>query len=227
MNPETWSAADEFLAATLLGRDAPLAECLAANQREGLPSIDVSPLQGKFLTLLAQIQGARRILEIGTLGGFSTICLARALPPDGALVTLELNPHHAKVARSNIDRAGLGPKVELIEGPAIDSLARLFAENRPPFDFIFIDADKPGYPAYLEASLKLARPGAVIIGDNVVRQGQIADPSNADPNVQAARTFIQQVAADPRLSATVIQTVGKKGHDGLLISRVIQSSAAI
>jgi len=221
MNPEPWSAADDFLAATLLPPDIALDECLAANHREGLPSIDVSPLQGKFLSLLAQIQGARRILEIGSLGGYSTIHLARALPAGGKLITLELDPLHARVARSNIARAGLSDKVELLEGPALDSLAHLHGRNLPPFDFIFIDADKTGYPAYLDASLKLARVGAVIVGDNVVRRGQIADAANPDPNVRAVRDFIRQAAAHPRLNTTVLQTVGAKGHDGLLIARVI------
>jgi predicted O-methyltransferase YrrM len=220
-NEQTWDAVDRYLAAQVSVDDPVLDACLQANAAGGLPGIDVSPLQGKLLSLLAQIQGARRILEIGTLGGYSTIWLARALPADGRLVTLELNPAHAAVARSNIARAGLTDRVELIQGPALESLNQLHAANRGPFDFIFIDADKPGYPAYLTASLKLARPGTVIVGDNVVRQGQVADPASADANVRGAQAFIELAGANPRLTTTVIQTVGRKGYDGLLIARVV------
>jgi len=220
-NKETWEAVDIYLAAQLGAGDPILDACLEANTAAGLPGIDVSPLQGKFLSLLAQIQGARRILEIGTLGGYSTICLARALPADGRLITLELNPTHAAVARSNISHAGLADRVEVIEGPALESLIRLQEENRGPFDFIFIDADKPGYPAYLTESLRLARPGTVIVGDNVVRQGQVADPASADANVRGAQAFIESAGANDRLRVTVLQTVGKKGYDGLLIARVV------
>jgi len=220
MNDDTWAKADDYLARALHLEDAHLEACLAANAAADLPAIDVSPLQGKLLGLLAQIQGARRILEIGTLGGFSTINLARALPPDGHLVTLELSAKHAAVARGNIDRASLGAKVEIIQGPAVESLARLAAEKVEPFDFIFIDADKTGYPVYLPWALKLSRPGTVIIGDNVVRQGKVADPNSPDEYVQGVQKFIDLVAAEPRLSATVIQTVGKKGYDGFLLARV-------
>ena len=218
---DTWSAVDRYLEETLKPSDPLLDAALKANAEARLPEIDVSPLQGKFLGLLAQIQGARHILEIGTLGGYSTICVARALPPDGRLVTLELNPAHAAVARSNIARAGLADRVELIEGPAIDSLARLHAENRAPFDFIFIDADKPGYPEYLTASLKLSRPGTVIVGDNVVRGGLVADPGCPDAAVRGAQQFMAAAAANPRLASVVLQTVGVKGYDGLLIARVV------
>jgi len=221
MNQETWSAVDAFLSDTLTPGDPILDACLRANTQAGLPSIDVSPLQGKLLSLLALVQGARRILEIGTLGAYSTIWLARTLPEDGHLVTLELNRKHAEVASSNITRAGLSAKVEIIQGPAIDSLARLHRENRGPFDFIFIDADKTGYPDYLGWALKLARPGTVIIGDNVVRRGEVANAESTDENVRGVRTFIARVAAEPRLTATILQTVGKKGYDGLLIARVL------
>ncbi|MGA3171718.1 MAG: O-methyltransferase [Chthoniobacteraceae bacterium] len=222
MNDEIWSKADRWLAATLIPKDDALDQCVAANAGGGLPAIDVSPLQGKLLNLLARMRGARSVLEIGTLGGYSTIWLARALPADGRLVTLELSPAHARVARANISRAGLADKVELIEGPATESLARLHAEGRGPFDLIFIDADKPGYPAYLEWSLKLSAPGTIIIGDNVVRHGQVADePGSGDENVRAVRAFIEAIAANPRLDATVIQTVGAKGYDGFLIARVV------
>jgi predicted O-methyltransferase YrrM len=221
MDQNTWSSVDRYLAAALIPEDFALSACLKANTEAGLPAIDVSPLQGKLLFLMAKMQGARRILEIGTLGGYSTICLGRALPADGQLVTLELSPKHAEVARANVSRAGLSGKVELIQGPAKESLARLQAENRGPFDLIFIDADKTGYPEYLRWSLKLARPGTVIIGDNVVRRGAVADASSGDANVRGVRSFIDLVAAEPRLDATVIQTVGTKGYDGFLISRVL------
>jgi len=218
---DTWTAADHYLADALIPSDTLLDSCLQANAAAALPSIDISPLQGKFLYLLAQIQGARRILEIGTLGGYSTIWLARALPSGGQLVTLELNPAHAKVARANIARAGLAGRVELIEGPAIDSLSTLQKENRPPFDLIFIDADKTGYPDYLLASLNLSRPGTVIIGDNVVRGGEVANPASTDANVRGAQSFIQLAASEPRLSSVVLQTVGQKGYDGFLLARVL------
>jgi predicted O-methyltransferase YrrM len=220
MNEETWAAVDAYLAESLDAADAPLDECLKANEQAGLPAIDVSPLQGKLLSLIAQIQGARRILEIGTLGGYSTIWLARALPPEGRLTSLELNPTHAEVARSNISQAGFASQVEIIQGPAAESLARLHQESRGPFDLIFIDADKSGYPTYLAWALKLSRPGTVIIGDNVVRHGHVTDANSTDANVRGVRSFIQSVADEPTLTATVIQTVGKKGYDGFLIARV-------
>jgi len=165
--------------------------------------------------------GARRILEIGTLGGYSAIWLARALPPDGRLVTLEVDPKHAEVARGNIARAGLAKVAEVRLGRAADTLRQLLVEGAGPFDLIFIDADKPGYPEYLELSLKVCRPGTVIVADNVVRQGEIVHASSGDANVQAVRRFHEMVAAEPRLSATVIQTVGVKGYDGLTIALVI------
>jgi len=220
MNEVTWAAVDAYLAESLDAADSSLDECLKANEQARLPAIDVSPLQGKLLCLIAQIQGARRILEIGTLGGYSTIWLARALPSDGRLTSLELNPRHAEVARSNISRAGFSGQVEVIQGPATETLASLHQQNRGPFDLIFIDADKSGYPAYLAWALKLSRPGTVIIGDNVVRHGHVADAASPDANVRGVRAFIQAVANEPTLSATVIQTVGKKGYDGFLIARV-------
>ena len=220
MNEETWSAVDACLADALGLRDPILEACLAANEEAGLPSIDVSPVQGRLLFLLARIQGARRILEVGTLGGYSGICLARALPADGRLVTLELSPDHAEVARANFSRAGVAGKVELIVGPASGSLTRLHEEGVEAFDLIFIDADKTGYPDYLGWALKLSRPGTMILGDNVVRKGAVADPNSDDPNVQGVRRFIELAAAEPGLETTVIQTVGTKGYDGMLIARV-------
>ena len=218
---DAWSAADRCIETWLHPEDLSLISCMEANARAGLPAIDVSAAQGKFLSLLARTQGARAILEIGTLGGYSTSWLARALPPEGRVITLELNADHARVARTNLRNMGLLDRVELIEGPAASSLARLHADQRGPFDLIFIDADKPGYPVYLEWALKLSRPGTVIVADNVVRQGMIADPESADPNVRAARAFLQMAGAEPRLDATVLQTVGRKGHDGFLIARVL------
>jgi len=215
------ASTDAWLETTLHTSDPTLEACLAANAQAGLPAIDVSPLQGKFLCLIARIQNAHRILEIGALGGYSTIWLARALPADGCLISLELDPKHAAVARSNVARAGFAEKVEIIEGPAIESLVRLRARGQLPFDLIFIDADKTGYPAYLAASLHLSRPGTVIIGDNVVRRGEVADPNCPDEHVRGARKFIELMGAEPRLEVTVIQTVGRKGHDGLSIARVI------
>jgi predicted O-methyltransferase YrrM len=194
---------------------------LAASSAAGLPEINVAPNQGKLLQLLAQSHGARSILEIGTLGGYSTIWLARALPADGKLVTLEFEPKHAEVARANFARAGLGGKIELRLGKASDHLAQLVAEGRGPFDFIFIDADKESYPDYLAWALKLSRRGTLIIADNVVRKGEVADASSEDPRVQGARRFNELLAAEPRVSATILQTVGSKGYDGFALALVI------
>jgi predicted O-methyltransferase YrrM len=222
MTPEElWSAVDAYLTELLVRPEPALDAALEASAKAGLPAINVSPPQGKLLHLLAQLQGARRILEIGTLGGYSTIWLARALPPGGHLVTLEFEPLHAQVARANLSRAGLS-WVEVRVGPAVDSLAALVAEAAPPFDFIFIDADKPGYPDYLTWSLKLSRPGTVIIADNIIRNGAVIEPNHEDPRVQGVRRFNEMVAAEPRLNATAIQTVGSKGYDGLVMARVTQ-----
>jgi len=216
-----WASVDRYLNDTLLPPDPALNAALAANKAANLPSIDVAPNQGKLLQLLAETQGARRILEIGTLGGYSTINLARALPPDGKLVTLELDPHHAKVALANIAHAGLAHAVELRVGPALDSLAQLHAEHVESFDLIFLDANKDGYPLYLTAALKLARAGTLLLADNVIRDGEVINPATADPNVQGVRRFFELLAADPRISSTAIQTVGSKGYDGFAIARVL------
>ncbi len=212
-----WAAVDRYFEERLLPADEALDAAIKANNDAGLPAIDVTPLQGKFLDLLVRISGARRILEIGTLGGYSTIWLARALPEDGRLVTLELVPLHAEVARANIARAGLLNRVELCVGRAGESLERLVAEHTPPFDLIFIDADKAGNPEYLQWSLKLSRPGTVIILDNVVRDGRVIDADDPDPDIQGIRRFTELVAADPRLRATVLQTVAGKGYDGFAL----------
>jgi predicted O-methyltransferase YrrM len=190
---------------------------LADSAAGGLPQINVAPNQGKLLELLATIRGASRILEIGTLGGYSTIWLARALGAEGRLVTLELEPHHADVARINIDRAGLGPLVEIRTGPAAASLRSMIDEGVEPFDFVFIDADKEGYAEYFSLTLKLSRPGTVIVADNVVREGAVIDPHNADERVIGIRKFLDTVKGDQRVSGTAVQTVGSKGYDGFAL----------
>jgi predicted O-methyltransferase YrrM len=219
-----YAAVDRYLTDLLVPPDAALDAALAASDAAGLPPHHVSPAQGKLLMLLAQLRGARRILEIGTLAGYSTIWLARALPPTaGRLITLESNPKHADIARDNIARAGLADRVDLRLGPALESLTQLAAERSEPLDLIFIDADKPNNPAYLTACLRLSRPGTLIIADNVIRDGAVADPRSTDPSVQGIRRFLEMLAADPRLSATAIQTVGEKGHDGFALAVVIAS----
>jgi len=211
-----WAAVDAFIGERLLPPDPVLDAALAANAAAGLPAIDVSPAHARLLQILASIAGARRILEIGTLGGYSTIHLARALPDGGRLVTLEALPKHAEVARANLDRAGLADRVEIIVGPALDTLPALDG----PFDFVFIDADKESNPAYLEQALRLSRPGTVIVCDNVVRDGRVADLSADSPAVAGTRRFFEQAGAEPRLTATAVQTVGVKGWDGFAIAIV-------
>jgi predicted O-methyltransferase YrrM len=215
-----WSAVDDYLNAALLPPDPALEEALRANAAAGLPSIDVAPNQGKLLHLLARIQGARDILEIGTLGGYSTIWLARALPPEGRLVSLEAEPAHAVVARANLVRAGLADRVDVRVGAALDTLPRIAEEKRRPFDLVFIDADKPNNPNYLEWGLRLTRPGSVIVIDNVVRGGKVVDLASEDPRVQGTRRLFEMLAKEPRVSATAIQTVGSKGHDGFVLAYV-------
>jgi len=223
MTQQLWTAVDAYLVDALIPTDPVLQQALKRNIAANLPAIDVAPIQGKLLYLLAKMCCARRILEIGTLGGYSTIWLARALPDDGTLISLELDPKHAEVARANISGAGLSSKVEVQLGPALDSLSKLHAGGAAPFDFIFIDADKPGYPAYLDWSLQLSRPGTVIVGDNVVREGEVADPKSKDPSVQGVRRFLEQMAANPRLEATALQTVGTKGFDGFALAVVVST----
>ncbi len=214
---DDWARVDAYLVDRLVPADPALDAALEANAAAGLPSIDVSPAQGKLLHLLARMTGARRILEIGTLGGYSTIWLARALPASGRLVTLEADPRHAEVARSNVARAGLTEVVELRVGRALDTLPTLPAE---PFDFIFIDADKPSNPDYLGWALRLSRPGSVIVCDNVIRGGRVTDPDAREAGVAGTRALFDLIAAEPRLSATAIQTVGAKGWDGFAIALV-------
>lgn len=211
-----WVAVDRYIGDRLLADDAALSGALAANAAAGLPDIDVSPPQGRMLHLFARMAGARRILEIGTLGGYSTIELARALPPEGRLVSLEIDPHHAAVARGNVAAAGLADRVEIVVGPAVDSLARLDG----PFDLVFIDADKQGNADYVRAAIRLSRPGTVIVVDNVVREGEVIDADSDDPRVRGTRALFDLVAGEPRLSATAIQTVGSKKWDGFLLAIV-------
>lgn len=220
MSTKTWTAVDNYIVSSLFEADPILDAVLAANHDQGLPAIDVSPAQGKLLSLLARIQGARRILEIGTLGGYSTIWMARGLPSGGKIVTLELDPHHAKVARSNFERAGVSEKVELRVGPALQSLATLASENAGSFDLIFIDADKPNNPNYLAWAMKLSRPGTVIVCDNVIRDGAVVNEDGRDANVEGARAAFAFIGGDKRLDGTAIQTVGAKGYDGFAIATV-------
>ncbi|MEI9849944.1 MAG: O-methyltransferase [Sphingomonas sp.] len=220
MRAPAWIAVDDYIAGHLLGNDPALDAVLAANAAGGLPGMDVAPVQGKLLQLLARAARARRILEVGTLGGYSTIWLARALPADGRLVTLEIDAHHAEVARANLERAGVAERCEVRVGPAAETLAEMVAAGEGPFDLVFIDADKQGNVAYLRAALALSRPGTTIVVDNVIREGAILDPAHPDPRVQGTRALFEAVAAEPRLSATAVQTVGAKKWDGFLLAVV-------
>jgi predicted O-methyltransferase YrrM len=219
MSRKTWSDVDAYVGEKLLPHDEVLEAVLRANAAAGLPSIDVSPPQGKLLNLLVRMSGARRVLEIGTLGGYSTIWMARALPADGKLVTLEREPRHAAVAKANFERAGVSAIVDIRVGRALDSLPELASEQVRPFDFIFIDADKPGNPQYLEWALRLARSGSVIVLDNVIREGAVIEADSSDANVEGARRGFDFLT-DPRLDATALQTVGSKGYDGFAIAVV-------
>lgn len=228
MTSELWKDVDDYINGHLLPDDPVLDAALAASDAAGLPPIAITPNQGKLLELLARIHGARSILELGTLGGYSTIWLARALPKDGRLVTLERDPGYAEVARANIARAGLDDIVELRVGPALQTLPGLHAEGAGPFDLIFIDADKQNYPGYVEWSLKLSRRGTVIVGDNVVRAGAILESDASDPGfgdggiAAGVQLFYEMLAAEPRVTATAIQTVGAKGHDGFALALVTE-----
>jgi len=215
---ENWNATDDYLADRLVGDDPALSAALEANAEAGLRPIDVAPVQGKFLHLLARIRGARRVLEIGTLGGYSTIWLARAVGESGHVTTLEYEPRHAEVARANLDRAGVGDRVDIRVGAALDILPAL----EGPFDLVFIDADKENNSNYVREALRLSRPGTVIVVDNVVRAGAISDPDADDPNARASRELIAVLAAEPRLDATALQTVGVKGWDGFALALVVE-----
>lgn len=220
LTQKLWKQVDHYLAGLLAPSDDALQATLDANHAADLPAIGVPALLGKFLALLIQISGTKRVLEIGTLGGYSTIWMARALPADGAVVTLELDPHHAEVARKNLGRAGVLERVDLRVGPALDSLAALHQSDHVAFDLIFIDADKKSLPEYLDWSLKLAHKGTIIVADNVVRDGKVIDKRSTDPNIQGARRFLELAGANPRLSATALQTVDGKGYDGFAMAVV-------
>ena len=221
MDQNQWTAVDQFIIGQLIPSDAVLDDALRDSETAGLPAINVTPPLGKFLHLLAKLSDARNILELGTLGGYSTIWLARALPAGGRLITLEADPKHAEVARANIARAGLEGVVELRFGKALDTLPQLEAEARGPFDFIFIDADKENNAAYLTWALRLSRPGTLIIVDNVVRNGAVIDAASTDTRVQGVRRLFEALSNEPRVTATVLQTVGSKGYDGFVIALVI------
>jgi predicted O-methyltransferase YrrM len=214
MSRERWAAVEEYFTGLLFPPDAALDAALADSVAAGLPPINVSAAQGRFLALVVRMTGARRVLEIGTLGGYSGIWLARALPPGGRLVTLEVDPRHADVARRNFDRAGLSDRIDLRVGPAQDALPALVSEGTAPFDFIFVDADKPRYVEYLEWSIRLCRPGGVIVVDNIVRDGEVVNERSTDARVQGVRRFNAALATDPRVDATALQLVGAKGYDG-------------
>jgi predicted O-methyltransferase YrrM len=224
MEGELWTAVDCYLGDLLVSADPALEAALTASAAAGLPAINVSPVQGKLLHLLARAIGARNVLEIGTLGGYSTIWLARVLPDGGRLISLEADAKHAEVAGANIARAGMENKVEVRLGLALDLLPGLAAEIREPFDFVFIDADKPNNAAYFDWALKLSRPGSIIVVDNVVRDGDVIDAASDSPTVQGVRRFLERLAAEPRVSATAIQTVGTKGYDGFAIALVTSPS---
>ncbi len=218
---QLWNAVDRVFTDSLIGDDPALEAALAASRSAGLPAIAVAPNQGKMLNLMARLTGASRILEVGTLGGYSAIWLARALSPGGRLVTLEIDPKHAEVARANLAQAGLADRTDVRVGPAIETLPKLAAEGAGPFDFVFIDADKPSNPDYFTWALKLTRPGSLIVVDNVARAGAVADAASRDPSVQGVLRLLERVANEPRVSATAVQTVGDKGHDGFLMALVV------
>jgi predicted O-methyltransferase YrrM len=221
MSQERWTEVDRYITEKLLRPDPALDAALRSSAKAGLPPINVSPPQGMLLTMLARAMGARRILEIGTLGGYSTIWLARALPAGGLLTTLELDPKHAKVAAANVRRAGLSRAVEIRQGPALETLPKLEAERKGPFDLFFIDADKPSNADYFAWALKLSRPGSLIIVDNVIRDGAVVDGRSRDPDVRGVRRLNDMIAAEPRVIATEIQTVGSKGYDGFAMALVV------
>ena len=226
MESEIWTNMDHYFDERLVGEDIPLKAAVEATRAAGVPLIQVSPTQGKLLMVLAAAIGARSILEIGTLAGYSTIWLARGLTPGGRVVTLELREQHAEVARANLQRAGVADRVQVRVGRALEVLAQLAQEGAGPFDLVFIDADKAGYPDYLTAALKLSRPGTLIVADNVVRDGRVLDEASTDPDTRGIRRFLDRVGAEPRLTATAVQTVGEKGYDGFAIAVVDRARAA-
>ena len=220
MDRSVFEAVERYVEDLFVPQDPALEAVLRSTVEAGMPQIEVSPSHGKFLHLLARMRGARRILEIGTLAGYSTIWLGRALPPDGRLISLELDSKHAEVAQSSLARAGLADRVQILVGPAVESLRQLEGEGEEPFDFVFIDADKENYTAYLDWSLRLTRPGSVIVADNVVRGGAVLSPDKADDLVAGIIAFNKALAAEPRLEAIILQQIGAKGHDGLALAVV-------
>jgi predicted O-methyltransferase YrrM len=222
MTQERWDAVDRYIKELFASGDEAGDAALRASDEAGLPAIAVAPNQGKLLMLLAKVRGAQKILEIGTLGGYSTIWLARGLSPGGRLITLEIDPRCGDVASANVARAGLSDVVDVQIGPALETLARLSAEGAGPFDLIFIDADKESYPDYVARALDLSAPGTLIVADNVVRDGEVIDPASPDPRVRGVRRFMELLAGDPRVDATAIQTVGIKGYDGLAFALVTE-----
>lgn len=222
MSQETWNTVDRYFTQLLVRPDAAIEAAAAESEKAGLPAIAVSPNLGKMLMLLAQMIGARNVLEVGTLGGYSTIWLARALPSGGKIVTLEANEKHAQIARKNFERAGVNNVIELRMGQAVDSLAQLASEKRGPFDLIFIDADKEHNTEYFQWGMKLSRPGSLIVVDNVVRDGKVVDAASSDKSVQGVRRCNEAMAAEKRVVVTALQTVGSKGYDGFAIARVVE-----
>jgi len=220
MDQKLFKDVDRYISALFNEPDEALTAAKKSHKLENIPTINVSPNLGKFLNLLAKLSRAKKILEVGTLAGYSTIWMAKALPEDGKLISLEIDPHHAAVARKNIDRAGLSPKVEVREGKAIELLPQLVKENAGPFDMIFIDADKPPYTEYFEWALKLSRSGTLIIADNVIRDGKVLDPNHEDPMVQGAQRFNKALAANKKVTATILQNIGVKEYDGMAIAIV-------
>lgn len=220
MAENNWTEVDNFITDLFVNPDTVLDAAMKASEKAGLPEIEVSPSYGKLLFLLAKMIGARRILEVGTLGGYSTIWMARALPKDGRLISLEFDPKHAEVARKNVANAGFAEIVEVRVGRALGSLPKIAAAGEGPFDLIFLDADKPNNPAYFEWALKLSRKGSLIVADNVVRYGALIDGKSTDPSVKGVRNFLEIIAREKRVSATAIQTVGVKGHDGFALALV-------
>lgn len=220
MTPDTWFNVDAYFTDAFATVDPGLAAVLAANTEAGLPAIDVSPNQGRFLHLLTKISGARRVLEFGTLGGYSTVCFARALPEDGEVITLELEPAHAAIARKNFTRCGVADRIHVIEGPALDSLAFVEREHPGAFDLVFIDADKINTLPYYQAALRLSHSGTVIVVDNVVRAGEVANGASVDESVRGIRRFVEFAANDNRADLSALQTVGLKGYDGFALARV-------
>ncbi|TWT47634.1 O-methyltransferase [Botrimarina hoheduenensis] len=219
-------AVDDYLTDTLQAEDGVLAAARHGSAAAGLPDISVSACQAQMLGVLARAVGAKRILEIGVLGGYSTIGLARAVGEGGQVVTLEVDPHHAEVARKNLRHAGLDELVTILLGPALETLPAVAETETPPFDFVFIDADKPNIPAYFEWALRLTRPGSLIVVDNVVRRGELANPASDDPAVLACRELAERLAHEPRIAATIVQTVGAKGHDGFVLATVLNTSSS-